>query len=35
MKKIEDYFGTKTAIKCENEQQFRVICDLLGIEKNS
>ena len=31
MKKISDYFGTKTAIKCENEQQFRDVCNLLGI----
>ena len=31
MKKISDYFGTKTAIKCENEQEFIEICNLLGI----
>jgi organic radical activating enzyme len=26
--KIEDYFGTKTAIKCENKQQWDKICEL-------
>lgn len=28
MKNIKDYFGTKTAIKCENEQQWDNICEL-------
>lgn len=30
MKKISDYFGTKTAIKCENEQQWEKIKELCG-----
>ena len=28
MKKIEDYFGTKTAIKCENEQEWEKLKEL-------
>ena len=30
MKKISDYFGTKTAIKCENEQQWEKLKELCG-----
>jgi hypothetical protein len=30
MKKIEDYFGTKTAIKCENEQQWERLKEWCG-----
>ena len=30
MKKISDYFGTKTAIKCENEQQWENLKELCG-----
>ena len=30
MKKIRDYFGTKTAIKCENEQQWEKLKELCG-----
>jgi hypothetical protein len=30
MKKIEDYFGTKTAIKCENEQQWEKLKEWCG-----
>lgn len=30
MKDIKDYFGTKTAIKCENEQQWEKLKELCG-----
>ena len=30
MKNIKDYFGTKTAIKCENEQQWEKLKELCG-----
>lgn len=30
MKNISDYFGTKTAIKCENEQQWNKLKELCG-----
>ena len=30
MKKISDYFGTRTAIKCENEQQWEKLKELCG-----
>lgn len=30
MKNIKDYFGTKTAIKCENEQEWEKLKDLCG-----
>lgn len=36
MKKISDYFGTKTAIKCENEQQWERLKELaekLGVDE--
>lgn len=36
MKDIKDYFGTKTAIKCENEQQWEKLKELCGdrLEEN-
>lgn len=30
MKKISDYFGTKTAIKCDNNQQWEKLKELCG-----
>jgi hypothetical protein len=30
MKKISEYFGTKTAVKCENAQQWKTLVELTG-----